>query len=145
MIPGTVGAVGHIGLLGVIDSCLYGGLAQQEPTDPSGIMSRLRRWAAEREDIVYPGQYDNENASSCPTARRLPGRSLTFSQNWRAHEAWTGVQISEQLPEINVFCTTVGTGGMGPGLSTNPPRRTLANSNTVPSRMHHRYRQTPKG
>lgn len=45
------------------DRHLYGGLAQQEPTDPMGIMCRLRRLAKNREDIVYPGQYDNENVS----------------------------------------------------------------------------------
>ncbi|KAL1844009.1 hypothetical protein VTJ49DRAFT_6413 [Mycothermus thermophilus] len=71
---------------------LYGGLAQQEPTDPTGIMCRLRRLAKKREDIVYPGQYDNEN-------------------NWKAHEKWTGPQVLRQLPEINLFCATVGTGG----------------------------------
>ncbi|PGH27481.1 hypothetical protein AJ80_00721 [Polytolypa hystricis UAMH7299] len=75
-----------------IRPCLYGGLAQQEPTDPAGIMRRLRRRANAGEDIVYLGQYDNEN-------------------NWKAHEKWTGPQIFKQLPEINVFCTTVGTGG----------------------------------
>jgi cysteine synthase len=32
-------------------------------------------------------------------------------QNWKAHERWTGPQILQQLPEINVFSTTVGTGG----------------------------------
>ncbi|RYP21476.1 hypothetical protein DL765_002222 [Monosporascus sp. GIB2] len=71
---------------------LYGGLAQQEPTDPRGIMSRLRQLAAEDENTVYPGQYDNEN-------------------NWKSHERWTGPQILKQLPEIRVFSTTVGTGG----------------------------------
>ncbi|RYP82096.1 hypothetical protein DL769_001755 [Monosporascus sp. CRB-8-3] len=71
---------------------LYGGLAQQEPTDPRGIMSRLRRLAAEDESTIYPGQYDNEN-------------------NWKSHERWTGPQILKQLPEIMVFSTTVGTGG----------------------------------
>ncbi|KFA74335.1 hypothetical protein S40288_03689, partial [Stachybotrys chartarum IBT 40288] len=71
---------------------LYGGLAQQEPTDPKGIMERLRKLAREDESICYPGQYDNEN-------------------NWKAHERWTGPQILQQLPEINVFSTTVGTGG----------------------------------
>ncbi|KAH7323031.1 cysteine synthase [Stachybotrys elegans] len=71
---------------------LYGGLAQQEPTDPKGIMERLRQLAKEDDSICYPGQYDNEN-------------------NWRAHERWTGPQILQQLPEVNVFCTTVGTGG----------------------------------
>ena len=72
--------------------CLYGGLSQQEPTDPTGIMARLRRKAAESDHMVYLGQYDNEN-------------------NWKAHAVWTGPQILRQLPEINVFCTTVGTGG----------------------------------
>ncbi|KAH6649496.1 tryptophan synthase beta subunit-like PLP-dependent enzyme [Chaetomium tenue] len=71
---------------------LYGGLAQQEPTDETGIMCRLRRLAASRDDTTYPGQYDNEN-------------------NWKAHEQWTGPQILRQLPEINILCTTVGTGG----------------------------------
>ncbi|KAL2257921.1 hypothetical protein VTK26DRAFT_8977 [Humicola hyalothermophila] len=77
---------------------LYGGLAQQEPTDPTGIMCRLKRLAEKREDIIYPGQYDNEN-------------------NWKAHEQWTGPQILRQLPEINLFCTTVGTGGCITGTS----------------------------
>jgi cysteine synthase len=72
--------------------CLYAGLAQQEPTDPTGIMNRLRRRAAESDKMVYLGQYDNHH-------------------NWKAHAAWTGPQILKQLPEINVFCTTVGTGG----------------------------------
>ncbi|KAK4155287.1 tryptophan synthase beta subunit-like PLP-dependent enzyme [Chaetomidium leptoderma] len=71
---------------------LYGGLAQQEPTDETGIMCRLRRLVTERHDTVYPGQYDNAN-------------------NWKAHEQWTGPQILKQLPETNIFCTTVGTGG----------------------------------
>ncbi|KAF5494453.1 Cysteine synthase B [Colletotrichum siamense] len=76
-----------------IRPCLYGGLAQQEPTDPTGIMCRLRSRAAQDEDMVYPGQYDNPN-------------------NWRAHEDWTGPQIFRQLPQINIFCSTVGTGGV---------------------------------
>ncbi|KAJ0159995.1 putative siderophore biosynthesis protein SbnA [Colletotrichum tanaceti] len=71
---------------------LYGGLAQQEPTDPRGIMQRLREKAAQDGRVCYPGQYDNEN-------------------NWKSHERWTGPQILCQLPEIKVFCTTVGTGG----------------------------------
>ncbi|KAK7414831.1 hypothetical protein QQX98_006346 [Neonectria punicea] len=75
-----------------IRPCLYGGLAQQEPTDPTGIMCRLRKKASQDGDVVYPGQYDNPN-------------------NWKAHEEWTGPQIFKQLPEINIFCATVGTGG----------------------------------
>ncbi|KAL3295052.1 cysteine synthase K/M:Cysteine synthase B [Colletotrichum asianum] len=76
-----------------IRPCLYGGLAQQEPTDPTGIMCRLRRRAAQDENMVHPGQYDNSN-------------------NWKAHEEWTGPQIFKQLPQINIFCSTVGTGGV---------------------------------
>jgi cysteine synthase len=72
--------------------CLFAGLAQQEPTDPTGIMARLRRKATLSDDMVYLGQYDNEN-------------------NWKAHATWTGPQILKQLPEVTVFSTTVGTGG----------------------------------
>ncbi|KAK4186939.1 tryptophan synthase beta subunit-like PLP-dependent enzyme [Podospora australis] len=72
---------------------LYGGLAQQEPSDPKGIMSRLRRMANDDpEKVCYLGQYDNDG-------------------NWRSHEKWTGRQIWEQLPEVNVLCSTIGTGG----------------------------------
>ena len=31
---------------------------------------------------------------------------------------WTGSQIWKQLPEINVLCTTVGTGGEFPEIDT---------------------------
>jgi cysteine synthase len=58
-------------------------------------MARLRRRAAESVDMVYLGQYDNEN-------------------NWKAHATWTGPQILKQLPEVTVFSTTVGTGGQQP-------------------------------
>ena len=44
-------------------SALYGGLAQQEPHDPKGIMSRLRRLAKADENICYLGQYDNDQVS----------------------------------------------------------------------------------
>lgn len=54
---------------------LYGGLAQQEPTDPEGIMSRLRRRARDDDSVCYPGQYDNENVSpaGAETTPRDPG------------------------------------------------------------------------
>ena len=42
-------------------SALYGGLAQQEPHDPGGIMSRLRRLAKTNDTVCYLGQYDNEH------------------------------------------------------------------------------------
>ncbi|KAI4221782.1 MAG: hypothetical protein L6R36_006639 [Xanthoria steineri] len=40
---------------------LYGGLAQQEPHDPKGIMSRLRRLAKADKSVCYLGQYDNDH------------------------------------------------------------------------------------
>ncbi|KAK4448501.1 cysteine synthase [Podospora aff. communis PSN243] len=75
-----------------LKTVLYGGLAQQEPSDEKGIMSRLRRMAKSDQGVCYPGQYDSD-------------------QNWRAHERWTGAQIWRQLPEVKLFCATVGTGG----------------------------------
>ncbi|KAK2751175.1 hypothetical protein FQN57_000252 [Myotisia sp. PD_48] len=75
-----------------LQTSLYGGLAQQEPADERGIMCRLKRLAKQDKKFCYLGQYDNSN-------------------NWKSHVRWTGPQILQQLPEINVFCTTVGTGG----------------------------------
>lgn len=40
---------------------LYGGLARQEPYDPKGIMSRLRRLAEKEPSVCYPGQYHNDH------------------------------------------------------------------------------------
>ncbi|KJZ71534.1 hypothetical protein HIM_09072 [Hirsutella minnesotensis 3608] len=71
---------------------LFGGMTQPTYDDPKGIMTRLRNRAAQRGDVVNLGQYHNHD-------------------NWKAHVRWTGPQIVTQLPEINVFCATVGTGG----------------------------------
>ncbi|KAF2793166.1 tryptophan synthase beta subunit-like PLP-dependent enzyme [Melanomma pulvis-pyrius CBS 109.77] len=78
---------------------LYGGLAQQEPYDPKGIMSRLKETAERDPGVCYPGQYHNDH-------------------NWKSHEQWTGAQIWKQLPEITVFCSTIGTGGCAVGTGT---------------------------
>jgi hypothetical protein len=60
---------------------LYGGLAQQEPTDETGIMCRLRRLAAKRDDTTYPGQYDNENVGSRRMTPSLKGAAAdTFAE-----------------------------------------------------------------
>ncbi|KAK0654922.1 tryptophan synthase beta subunit-like PLP-dependent enzyme [Cercophora newfieldiana] len=75
-----------------LKTVLFGGLAQQEPSDPRGVMARLRKMANTDPGVCYPGQYGND-------------------ENWKAHERWTGAQIWRQLPEVNVFCATVGTGG----------------------------------
>lgn len=54
-------------------SALYGGLAQQEPHDPKGIMSRLRRLAKADESVCYLGQYDNDHVSG-PARRHLQSK-----------------------------------------------------------------------
>lgn len=33
-------------------------------------------------------------------------------KNWQSHIRWTGPQILEQLPEINLICAGMGTSGM---------------------------------
>ncbi|VBB81452.1 Putative protein of unknown function [Podospora comata] len=71
---------------------LYGGLAQQEPSDPKGIMTRLRRKAREEEEVCYLGQYDN-------------------NANWQSHYNHTAPQLALQLPSLSVLCSTIGTGG----------------------------------
>ena len=46
----------------MLRSCaLYAGLAQQEPEDLWGIMSRLRRLAETNDTVCCLGQFDNEN------------------------------------------------------------------------------------
>ncbi|KAI4251743.1 MAG: hypothetical protein L6R42_008255 [Xanthoria sp. 1 TBL-2021] len=52
---------------------LYGGLAQQEPHDPKGIMSRLRRLAKADESVCYLGQYDNDHVSG-PARRHIQSK-----------------------------------------------------------------------
>lgn len=32
-------------------------------------------------------------------------------KNWKAHIRWTGPQIWRQLPDINIFCMSMGTAG----------------------------------
>lgn len=60
--------------------------------------------------MCYLGQYDNDGVSVLSKAQI--GRDVDRrGQNWRSHEKWTGRQIWEQLPEVNVLCSTVGTGG----------------------------------
>ncbi|KAK4174681.1 tryptophan synthase beta subunit-like PLP-dependent enzyme [Triangularia setosa] len=71
---------------------LYGGLAQQEPSDPKGIMARLRSKARDDGDVCYLGQYDND-------------------ANWQSHFSHTAPQLALQLPHLSVLCSTIGTGG----------------------------------
>lgn len=53
-------------------SSLYGGLAQQEPVDPRGIMCRLRQLAKHDDKVCYLGQYDNDNVSDLDKLTRHP-------------------------------------------------------------------------
>ena len=36
---------------------------------------------------------------------------LTFRRNPESHERWAGPQLLMQLPEINIFCTGMGSAG----------------------------------
>ncbi|KAJ5106688.1 hypothetical protein N7456_003363 [Penicillium angulare] len=75
-----------------IKCMLYGGISQQNPMDPRGIVQRLQRLEAESSDVYNCKQYHSE-------------------KNWESHVRWTGPQIWKQLPEITLFCSTVGTAG----------------------------------
>ena len=37
---------------------------------------------------------------------------LTRLQNYESHQRWTGPQILDQLPEIDIFCAGMGTAGI---------------------------------
>jgi cysteine synthase len=41
----------------------------------------------------------------------LSKAALIFRKNWNAHVKWTGPQILQQLPEINIICAGMGTSG----------------------------------
>lgn len=58
-------------------SVLYGGLAQQEPSDENGVMARLRRLDASDERVCYPGQYDSDQVGEYLLLAKLPGGLLT--------------------------------------------------------------------
>ncbi|SNX84478.1 related to CYS4 - Cystathionine beta-synthase [Melanopsichium pennsylvanicum] len=74
-----------------LELALFGGPSQSPPADPMGGIAKAA--AQGREQGVYnPNQYEN-------------------TANPAAHERWTGKQLLEQLPEINVFAGGMGTGG----------------------------------
>jgi cysteine synthase len=72
-------------------------------------MERLRQLARKDDTICYLGQYDNADVREPQQPISLLRTNLL--QNWKSHERWTGPQILQQLPEVDVFSTTVGTGG----------------------------------
>ncbi|KAF5858056.1 hypothetical protein ETB97_004925 [Aspergillus alliaceus] len=74
---------------------LYGGPAQPEISDSRGQVYKLKKMAEESEDTYNPGQYGNLH-------------------NPESHMRWTGPQLLMQLPEINIFCTGMGSAGQSP-------------------------------
>ncbi|VUC23400.1 unnamed protein product [Clonostachys rosea] len=71
---------------------LYGGPGQPEVLDPRGEIQRLKHWSQQSDDTWNPGQYENMD-------------------NPDSHVRWTGPQLMAQLPEINVFCSGMGSAG----------------------------------
>ena len=82
-----------------LDITLFGGPSQPEPFDERGGIQNARCKALGSDDVLNPNQYENDN-------------------NWQAHIRWTGPQIFNQLPEINVLCAGMGTSGTMTGLGT---------------------------
>lgn len=71
---------------------LYGGPTYTETTDPRGPVEWARGLPKQDNKLVNLGQYDSV-------------------YNWKSHERWTGPQIYQQLPEINLFCMGMGSTG----------------------------------
>ena len=82
-----------------LDITLFGGPSQPEPFDERGGIQSARCMALGSDEVLNPNQYENDN-------------------NWQAHIRWTGPQIFNQLPEINVLCAGMGTSGTMTGLGT---------------------------
>ncbi|KAM0558245.1 hypothetical protein ACHAPJ_004933 [Fusarium lateritium] len=83
-----------------IDITLFGGPSQPEPLDERGGIRAAQRLAHDSDaTVINPNQYEN-------------------NLNWNAHIRWTGPQIFEQLPEINLICAGMGTSGTMTGLGT---------------------------
>ncbi|CAI6095984.1 unnamed protein product [Clonostachys chloroleuca] len=71
---------------------LYGGPGQPEVLDPRGEIQRLKHWSQKSDGTWNPSQYENMD-------------------NPDSHVRWTGPQLMAQLPEINVFCSGMGSAG----------------------------------
>ncbi|KAM0207106.1 hypothetical protein ACHAQI_007828 [Fusarium lateritium] len=83
-----------------IDITLFGGPSQPEPLDERGGIRAAQRLAQRSDEtVINPNQYEND-------------------LNWNAHVKWTGPQIFQQLPEINIICAGMGTSGTMTGLGT---------------------------
>ncbi|KAF7512344.1 hypothetical protein GJ744_001912 [Endocarpon pusillum] len=78
---------------------LFGGPSQPEPPDPTGGIQKAKEMEGSSARVFNPTQYENK-------------------QNYESHQRWTGPQILDQLPEIDVFCTGMGTAGTMTGTGT---------------------------
>ncbi len=74
-----------------LELALFGGPSQSPPQDPMGGIAKAAAQGSQ------PGSY-NPNQYENPA-------------NPAAHERWTGKQLLEQMPDINVFAGGMGTGG----------------------------------
>lgn len=95
---------------------LYGGPGQPEVLDPRGEIQRLKHWSQKSDGTWNPSQYENMDVSAVPmSSSMLPSKpSITINrprQNPDSHVRWTGPQLMAQLPEINVFCSGMGSAG----------------------------------
>ncbi|KAF3052048.1 hypothetical protein E8E11_005227 [Didymella keratinophila] len=80
-----------------LDVTLFGGPSQPEPLDERGGIRRAQLLAQEDPSVLNVNQYEND-------------------ANWQSHMKWTGPQIHEQLPHINIICACMGTSGTSTGL-----------------------------
>ncbi|KAH7079548.1 tryptophan synthase beta subunit-like PLP-dependent enzyme [Paraphoma chrysanthemicola] len=80
-----------------LDITLFGGPSQPEPLDERGGIQRARLLAQDDSRCLNANQYENDG-------------------NWLSHVRWTGPQILEQLPNINLMCAGMGTSGTMTGL-----------------------------
>ncbi|GAC93444.1 cysteine synthase [Pseudozyma hubeiensis SY62] len=81
-----------------LELALFGGPSQSPPQDPMGGIAKAASQGAQP-GVFNPNQYENP-------------------ANPAAHERWTGKQLLQQLPDINVFAGGMGTGGTITGTAT---------------------------
>ncbi len=103
----------HLGL--TFDSTLFGGPSQPEPLDERGGINRARVMAEEDPSVLNANQYENDAVSHRLHFEPKEDFLIGF-ENWQSHVKWTGPQIHEQLPHINLICAGMGTSGTSTGL-----------------------------
>ncbi|CBQ73140.1 conserved hypothetical protein [Sporisorium reilianum SRZ2] len=81
-----------------LELALFGGPSQSPPQDPMGGIAKAAAQGSQP-GVFNPNQYENP-------------------ANPAAHERWTGKQLLQQLPDINVFAGGMGTGGTITGTAT---------------------------